>query len=85
MTELEKHVRKSFTRVEQYELVRLRQKLLLDDWNILCEALKDITEEIIGKVMETPLLLEREFHVLCGDYMGQLDTICHVRTEGGQV
>lgn len=74
VSDMEMCVRKLFTRVEEHELLRLKQKLLQDDWDILCGILESLADEMIARVADSPLLLERQMHVLCGEYMGQLKT-----------
>lgn len=62
-----------YTRIEEYELLRLKQFLLLDDWEIFCEALKKMAEGLAERMKDSPLQLEDEIQILYGDYMDRLD------------
>lgn len=70
-----------YSRIEEYELIRLKQCLLLDDWDIFCEVLRKIAERLAERIKESPLQLEDEIRILCGEYMGRLDVVYTMQTD----
>lgn len=81
-----KHVRKilndKYPRIEEYEMLRVKQILLLDDWNLFCENLGKLAEELAGKMINSPLRLEDEIQILYGDYMDRLDVADTLQIKG---
>ena len=75
MQEIEEILRKEYVQIEEYELLHLKQKLLLDDWKLLVGMLKKIAGEIVEEITKSSLLLEDEIQILCGNYMDRLDII----------
>jgi len=75
MREIEKILSKEYVQIEEYELIYLKQKLLLDDWKLFVGILKMAAGEIAGEITKSSLLLEDEIQILCGNYMDRLDII----------
>lgn len=63
-----------FIRLEEYELMHLKQKLLLDDWEVFSKIIGRLTGEITEQLINSSLPLEDELEILYGNYMEQLDT-----------
>ena len=40
------------------------ERLLLDDWNLFCENLGKLAEELAGKMINSPLRLEDEMKMI---------------------
>lgn len=70
-----------YTHIEEYELLRLKQDLLFDDWNLFCEALDKMAERLAEKMKDSPLQLEDEIQILYGDYMDRLNVAYTMQTE----
>lgn len=81
MKEVEKLLNKGFIRLQEYELFRLKQKLLNDDWELLKECFPRMIERNLGMITESNLLMEKQFLVLCGDYMEELPVIWMTYTQ----
>lgn len=80
MEEVKKILGKKYVRIEEYELMRLKQQLLLDDWNLFVEILKRGAQKISQSVIESDLILEDEVQVLYGNYMDKLHIAYKIRT-----
>lgn len=76
MEEVRQQISRKFVHIEEFELLRLKQKLLWDDWQLFCEMLERLGEKVAKEILESPLFLEDEIQVLYGDYMDRLDTAC---------
>nr|WP_289707068.1 hypothetical protein [Enterocloster clostridioformis] len=81
MQDIEKELHKEFVQLEVYELFRLKQKLLLDDWRIFCNAIDKLVEATPDRFINSHLLYDKDIQVLCGNYMGPLDFICTIRAD----
>lgn len=85
MKEAEVQLRKKFIRLEDYELLHMRRKLLYDDWGLLQESFQRLITKSIYLITDSPLILENELLVLCGNYMEELDAKWCITTEGGRI
>ena len=81
MEEAENLLAKAFIRLEKYELFYIRQQLLSDDWELFCGVLPRLVKAIEGRITGSSLLLEDDLEVLCGGYMEEAETICHIYTK----
>jgi len=72
MAEVEKQIKKKFIQVEASELFYLKQRLLSDYWNMLENSFVRISDRIRDYIMDSSLLLDQYFLLLCGNYMDQL-------------
>lgn len=81
--ELNKILQQYFVHIMEYELFYLKQKLLADDWSVFCGIIEPLIKGAENRIINSPLQLEKEIHVLCGDYMGRLKNVCRIYTEGG--
>lgn len=84
MEEVKRRLNRKFIRIEEYELLHIKQKLLLDDWELFADTLKKMSDEIFGKVIESALLLEDEVQILCGAYMDKLEIVHKIKSESRQ-
>lgn len=75
-------LQQKYLRIEEFELLYLKQKLLLDDWEVFCKIIGKLTEGIAERVISSPLPLEDELEILYGDYMDRLDVAAKIETEG---
>ena len=64
-------LRGKFVRIEQYELLYLQRKLLVDDWELFVEYLSKISDQLLDQIIDSPLLLEQELEILYGGYMDE--------------
>ena len=80
MEEVKKILGKKYVRIEEYELLRLKQQLLFDDWTLFVEILKRESRKIIQSVLESDLILEDEIQVLDGNYMDKLRIAYKIKT-----
>lgn len=80
MEEVKKILGKKYVRIEDYELLRLKQQLLFDDWTLFVEILKRESRQIIQSVIESDLILEDEIQVLYGNYMDKLRIAYKIKT-----
>ena len=72
MEDVTSQLRKKFIRLEKYELFYLKQRLLLDDWEILVQTYIRAMDHAYEQLASSSLVLDKVFLVLCGDYMEQL-------------
>lgn len=72
MKEVEQILSKKYVRIEEYELLFLKQQLLLDDWHLFVEILKKEANELARRIIESALLLEDEIQIVYGNYMDKL-------------
>lgn len=84
MEEVRRRLNRKFIRIEEYELLHIKQKLLLDDWELFVDTLKKMSGEIFNKVMASTLLLEDEIQILCGAYMDKLEIVHKIKSESRQ-
>ena len=73
MKKVRRLLNKKYIHIEEYELLRLKQNLLFDDWSLFCKALDKMAERLAEKMKNSPLQLEEEIQILYGDYMDKLD------------
>lgn len=73
---------KRFIRLEKYEMFYIRQRLLSDDWELLCTFLPRLVQGIADRITDSPLLVEEDVEVLCGGYMEKPQTVCRIDTGG---
>ena len=81
MEEAENLLAKAFIRLEKYELFYIRQQLLSDDWELFCGVLPRLVKAIEGRITDSSLFWEDDLEVLCGGYMEEAETICHIYTK----
>lgn len=81
MQDIEKELHKEFVQLEVYELFRLKQKLLLDDWRVFCSVIDKLVEATPDRFINSHLLYDKDIQVLCGNYMGPLDFICSISAD----
>lgn len=81
MEKVRQILKNKYTHIEEYELLRLKQNFLSDDWNLFCEALGKLAEKLAEKMKDSPLQLEDEIQILYGDYMDRLDVAYTMQTE----
>lgn len=81
MKEAESRIRQQFIRVEEYELFRLKQKLLIDYWCILEELFLLLIKESANLILDSALELEEELQILSGYYMDRTETLWSIKTE----
>ena len=81
MEEAENLLTKAFIRLEKYELFHIRQQLLSDDWELFCGVLPRLVKAIEGRITDSSLFLEDDLEVMCGGYMEEAETICHIYTK----
>lgn len=75
-------LQQKYIRIEKFELLYLKQKLLSDDWEVFSKIIAKLAEKIAEQVLNSPLLLEDELVILYGDYMDRLDVAAKIGTEG---
>lgn len=73
---------KKFIRLEKYEMFYIQQRLLSDDWELLCTFLPQLARGIADRITGSSLLTEEELEVLCGGYMERPQTVCRINTGG---
>ena len=81
MGEVEKYLRKNFIRIEKYELFRLQQQLLYDDWQIWESIIPELAERNREVITHSPLHINDEILVVSGDYMERLKVIGYIKVE----
>lgn len=84
MDNVEKLLRKKYTRIEEFELFYIKQSLLSDDWKLLQECYKDLIKPAMDLLMESPLRLETPILFLSGNYMDNLKIMGYEDTERGK-
>lgn len=80
MKEVRRILSKKYVQIEEYEMLHLKQQLLLDDWHLFVEILKKEANELARRIMESSLLLEDEIQIVYGNYMDQLRVAHKVKT-----
>ncbi len=73
---------KEFVRLEKFEMFYVQQRLLSDDWELLCTFLPQLARGIADRITGSSLLTEEELEVLYGGYMEKLQTVCRINTGG---
>lgn len=84
MEEVRRRLNRKFIRIEEYELLHIKQKLLLDDWELFVDTLGKMSGEILGEIMESTLLLEDEIQILSGAYMDKLEVVHKIKSGSRQ-
>ena len=82
MNTIEKIVRNKFVRLEKFELLTIKHKILNDDWILFQECFKTLINQSISIIFNSSLRLADEILLLCGDYMDNLSIVGHLNTEG---
>ena len=77
---IRKMIQKTYVHTEEYEILRLKQELLFDDWKLFCDILKKMSDEILKRVAASTLQLENKIQILCGNYMDKLNIVHHICT-----
>ena len=72
MQEVEKKLRTKFVRIEEYELLHMKQLLFKDDWEVLKDCFYELAQEQLPMFSDSVLDFEPELKIMCGDYMDQL-------------
>ena len=84
MNTIEKLLRNKFVRLENFELLNFKQKILNDDWILFQECFRTLLYQSISIVLDSSLHLADEILLLCGDYMDNLKIVGHVNSEGSK-
>lgn len=79
MKEVKFMLQQKYIRLEEFELLYLKQKLLLDDWRAFSKVIGKLAEKIAEQVLNSTLLLEDELEILYGDYMDRLDVAAKIK------
>lgn len=75
MKEVKKLLKEKGGQPEEEELLKLKQILLQDNWNLLREQFPELVEENFNRITESNLQIEEHFSALCGDYMERLPVV----------
>ncbi len=81
MNTIEKLVRNKFVRLEKFELLTIKHKILNDDWILFQECFRTLLNQSISIIFNSSLRLADEILLLCGDYMEELRIVGHMKTE----
>ena len=81
MEKVKRILQHKYIRLEEFELLYLKQKLLLDDWEAFSKIIGKLAEEMIEQILNSTLLLEDELEILYGDYMDRLDVAAKIDTK----
>lgn len=82
MKNIRRLLNNKYIRIEEYELLRLKQCLLFDDWSLFCEALDKIAERLVEEMEDSLLQMEDEIQILYGNYMDKLDVAHRKKLKG---
>lgn len=80
MKDVKKYLQKDFMRIEEYELFRLRLKLLQDDWKLVEEMIPGLVRKNQKLIVNSSLYPETEVLILSGVYMEPLEVIGRIKT-----
>lgn len=80
MEKVRQILKNKYIHIEEYELLRLKQFILFDDWSLFYVALGKMADRLAEKMKNSPLQLEDEIQILCGDYMDKLDVVYTMKT-----
>ena len=75
MENVRKKLEQKYIRIEEYELLYIKQKLLLDDWKLFFKVLERLSDKAAEKIQERYEIFEDEIEILAGDYMDSLDIV----------
>lgn len=75
-------LQQKYIQIEEFELLYLKQKLLMDDWGVFSKIIGKLMESIAERVINSSLPLENELEILYGDYMDRLEVAAKIETEG---
>lgn len=78
MVDVKKKLEQKYIRIEEYELLYLKQRLLLDDWKLFFKVLDRLSDKVAEKIQERYEIFEEELGILAGDYMDRLDMISSI-------
>ena len=79
MENVRKKLEQKYIRIEEYELLYIKQKLLLDDWKLFFKVLERLSDKAAEKIQERYEIFEDEIEILAGDYMDRLDIVGSIR------
>lgn len=79
MKNVRKKLEQKYVRIEEYELLYIKQKLLLDDWKLFFKVLERLSDKAAEKIQERYEIFEHEIEILAGDYMDRLDIVGSIR------
>ena len=75
MENVRKKLEQKYIRIEEYELLYIKQKLLLDDWKLFFKVLERLSDKAAEKIQERYEIFEDKIEILAGDYMDRLDIV----------
>lgn len=75
LADVEKILRKDFLRLEEYELLYIKRRLLNDIWDLIPEFFCTIAKQSVNLITTSPLCLEDEIFFLYGKYMDNLSVV----------
>lgn len=78
MVDVKKKLEQKYIRIEEYELLYLKQRLLLDDWKLFFKVLDRLSDKVAEKIQDRYEIFEEEVEILAGDYMDRLDMISSI-------
>ena len=78
MLDVNKKLAQKYIRIEEYELLYLKQRILLDDWKLFFKVLERLSSKVAEKTQERYEIFEDEIDILAGDYMDRLDVISSI-------
>lgn len=78
MVDVKKKLEQKYIRIEEYELLYLKQRLLLDDWKLFFKVLDRLSDKVAEKIQDRYKIFEEEIEILAGDYMDRLDMISSI-------
>lgn len=78
MVDVKKKLEQKYIRIEEYELLYLKQRLLLDDWKLFFKVLDRLSDKVAEKIQDRYEIFEEEIGILAGDYMDRLDMISSI-------
>jgi len=81
MEEVKKRLGKQFIRLQDYELLCLKLRLLDKNWNLTKKYYQRMIEKSQDIIIAGPLRTERELLILCGDYMDEMPVIKCIENE----
>jgi len=65
----------------EYELFRIKQQLLLDDWSILEGMILKYAEQNKTMIFDSQLHMDEQLVLVSGDYMDRLSVVGHLHAE----
>lgn len=83
MEEVKKYLYKSFVRIEEYEFLQIKLKLLHDNRELLKEIIPRLIHKNSEIIINSSLRMDDELLILHGVYMERLQVIGHVKANYG--